>query len=85
MASTSTYQATDAIISPDFSIYTPSVSRVRDPVDAVEQSRVMSNGYPHAPTELDALLGGTKSSKKPFYRPRPLWCVLASLYTLPFP
>lgn len=39
-----------------------------------ENSSVVRQG-----SESDALLGGGDDTKKPFYRPRPLWCANVSL------
>ena len=81
MASDDNYQAVDAVVSSNFSIYSPSVSRVRDDVNpgAGSSSRTgnaaaSSNTHEDA-SERDHLLGpaGKAVGKKPFYRPRPLW------------
>ena len=81
MASTPTYQAVDAVVSSNFSIYSASVSRVRDPLQpGINDSHSHPSNHgpsPRPPSERDALLGVAKSASKPFYRPRPLWCVSA--------
>ncbi|KAH9933638.1 MFS general substrate transporter [Epithele typhae] len=76
MASEHPYQAVDAVISPNFSLYSSSASPVRnsDPTSEPGSHPAMPSPLP---TERDGLLGGAASSKKPFYRPRPLWCVRA--------
>ncbi|CDO77818.1 hypothetical protein BN946_scf184722.g10 [Trametes cinnabarina] len=81
MASSSTYQAVDAVVSSNFSIYSASVSRARDadgPTGSqsgrTASNNIMPPGHAHA-SEHDLLLGNGKSKKKPFYRPRPLWLV----------
>ena len=72
-----TYQAVDAVVSSNFSIYTPSVSRPRGSVHPNPGSASRTHiGQSSGLSEHDALLGGSgKPAKKPFYRPRPLWYV----------
>lgn len=89
MAQNAIYQPTDPIISSNFSPFSSSVSRVRHdaqtsgslPSARATHSTVggdMSKSLPAAAaptTRADerAPLLGSASSKKPFYRPRPLW------------
>ncbi|OSC98523.1 MFS general substrate transporter [Trametes coccinea BRFM310] len=78
MASSSTYQAVDAVVSSNFSIYAASVSRARDyeqPTDSQSRVAMPNTLSSEAISEQDLLLGGNKRAKKPFYRPRPLWLV----------
>lgn len=65
------YQATDPIINSSFTPFS-SVSRVRQ-----GDGSVARRSETHA-SETAPLLGhgAAKPAKKPFYRPRPLWCVL---------
>ncbi|KAI0648814.1 MFS general substrate transporter [Trametes meyenii] len=71
MASSSTYQAVDAVDSSNFSIYSVSVSRARGSAQPGESRASVPPG--DLVSEHDGLLGGGR--KKPFYRPRPLWLV----------
>ncbi|RPD54326.1 MFS general substrate transporter [Lentinus tigrinus ALCF2SS1-7] len=76
MSSEDTYQAVDAVVSSNFSIYSPSVSRPRGSVQPYPGSASRTRlGQSAGLSEQDALLGGGKPAKKPFYRPRPLWLV----------
>ncbi|KAI8969873.1 MFS general substrate transporter [Trametes punicea] len=78
MASSSTYQAVDAVVSSNFSIYSVSVSRPRaSPQPNGSQGRMTMPNDPPSDlvTEREVLLGTGRKSKKPFYRPRPLWLV----------
>ncbi|KAI0706765.1 major facilitator superfamily domain-containing protein [Cerioporus squamosus] len=74
MTTEDTYQAIDAVVSSNFSIYSPSVSRPRGSVQPNSGTPTRTGQSPDR-SEHDALLGGGKASKKPFYRPRPLWLV----------
>ncbi|KAH9848455.1 major facilitator superfamily domain-containing protein [Lenzites betulinus] len=74
MASSSTYQAVDAVVSSNFSIYSASLSRARGSVPPMDSQAGQSIANEPA-SERDLLLGGGKKTKKPFYRPRPLWLV----------
>ncbi|KAI0364325.1 MFS general substrate transporter [Pilatotrama ljubarskyi] len=67
MASSPTYQAVDAVVSSNFSVYSASVSRARGSEQPLAFQTSPDLASEHAP-----LLG---SRKKPFYRPRPLWLV----------
>ncbi|KAI0759595.1 MFS general substrate transporter [Trametes elegans] len=73
MANSSTYQAVDAVVSSNFSIYSVSVSRARGSAQP-DQSRAPA-AMPDSQSEQDLLLGGATKKNKPFYRPRPLWLV----------
>ncbi|OCH94865.1 MFS general substrate transporter [Obba rivulosa] len=78
------YQPTDAIISSNFSIYSPEASRARPLSDAAapltqssQPQSDMIDTVSRATSERDPLLGGRSKTpeRKPFYRPRPLWLV----------
>lgn len=80
MAHAPGYQATDAVVSPNFSIFSPSVSRVRSSEAAADdgpdgsssvQHDMATNHSSEYASERDPLLHGKR--KKPFYRARPLW------------
>ncbi|KAI0636128.1 MFS general substrate transporter [Trametes polyzona] len=76
MASSSTYQAIDAVVSSNFSMYSASVSRARksaQPTGSPPRITLPDGETTADSSERDPLLGGRK--KKPFYRPRPLWLV----------
>ncbi|KAL1949746.1 hypothetical protein VTO73DRAFT_8627 [Trametes versicolor] len=73
MASSSTYQAVDAVVSSNFSIYSASVSRARE--SARPDGSRLDNHSADPASERDLLLGAGKKAEKPFYRPRPLWLV----------
>ncbi|KAI0084119.1 MFS general substrate transporter [Irpex rosettiformis] len=73
------YQPTDPIISSNFGPYTPSPSRVRQAQHSRENSQHGSPSHLQlnasvTPSESAPLLG-SPHTKKPFYRPRPLWLV----------
>lgn len=76
MASSSTYQAVDAVVSSNFSIYSASVSRARE--SARPDGSRLDNHSADPASERDLLLGAGKKAEKPFYRPRPLWYALNS-------
>ena len=80
MAASSSYQAVDAVVSSNFSIYNPSVSRARGsarPTSGPSRASacVANVQSGHDNPEQEPLLGDLRSKKKPFYRPRPLWYV----------
>ncbi|KAM5544642.1 hypothetical protein V8D89_001540 [Ganoderma adspersum] len=82
MASSASYQAVDAVVSSNFSIYSPSVSRPpasEHPSGPAHFSASETNGVNGQPpdwvSESEPLLGSSGSKGKPFYRPRPLWYV----------
>ncbi|RDX44016.1 hypothetical protein OH76DRAFT_1541666 [Lentinus brumalis] len=75
MTTEDTYQAIDAVVSSNFSIYSPSVSRAREANHGSASESPTRAGQLREVSEHDALLGGGKAAKKPFYRPRPLWYV----------
>ncbi|OJT05270.1 hypothetical protein TRAPUB_3934 [Trametes pubescens] len=74
MASSSTYQAVDAVVSSNFSIYSASVSRARESARPDGSRFALPDSHSADPaSERDLLLGGGRKAEKPFYRPRPLW------------
>ncbi|KAI0956492.1 hypothetical protein AcV7_006879 [Taiwanofungus camphoratus] len=88
MADDSPYQATDPIGSANISVYTPSASRVRSLRGPPHLHRSLSHAQPtmvarHAPTAVSEraplLNGPPRKTRKPWYRPRPLWLVPFSI------
>lgn len=88
MAQNSIYQPTDPLISSNFSPFASSVSRARHDAQTSgslpgarathstvqgDMSRSLPAAAPTTGTDERAPLLGSKPSKKPFYRPRPLW------------
>ncbi|KAI0782329.1 major facilitator superfamily domain-containing protein [Abortiporus biennis] len=76
MASSSTYQPADPIISSNFSPYS-SVSRVRQSRPRTDMLVSPVTPSQSRNSEREPLLGNAavQKGKKPFYRPRPLWLV----------
>ncbi|PIL32202.1 hypothetical protein GSI_05447 [Ganoderma sinense ZZ0214-1] len=92
MAGPSSYQAVDALVSSNFSIYSASVSRPpasERPSDPAHLSASGTNGVngqqPDWISEREPLLGSEGSKRKPFYRPRPLWTVRVAEHMLRLP